>query len=274
MTEWRFIDSGPCAASYNMAVDEAIAISVRNGSSPPTLRVYGWDRPSVSLGSFQKISDIDVGFCAKTNVPIVRRPTGGRAILHDDELTYSFSSRSEGAFSGGLLDSYRQLSAAFKSAIETLGLHLAVKTERESGRNLARSPLCFKSTSYGEITFKGKKLIGSAQKRWRDGFLQQGSIPYTVDGDRAKRVFALESPVDLESSVVGLKEHLDNLEPEKIKKAIAHAFEGAFQTRFSLSSLSPEEILLARELQTLKYLSQDWTYQRQGLTRLQPHLPL
>lgn len=101
MTTWRLIDSGPCDASYNMALDEAIAVFVRRGRSCPALRLYGWETPSVSLGSFQKLDDIDEEYCSHENIPVVRRPTGGRAVLHGDELTYSFSSKNEGRFSRG-----------------------------------------------------------------------------------------------------------------------------------------------------------------------------
>jgi len=97
---WRFIDSGNCEASFNMAIDEAIAISVRKGDVPPTLRLYGWDVPSVSIGCFQKIRDINVEYCGEKNIPIVRRPTGGRAILHYQDITYSFSTKTDfGLFS-------------------------------------------------------------------------------------------------------------------------------------------------------------------------------
>ncbi len=262
MTNWRFIDSGPCVASFNMATDEAIAASVRKGDAPATLRIYGWDRPSVSLGSFQKITDVNIDFCAEHNIPVVRRPTGGRAILHFDELTYSFSSASNGAFTGGLLDSYMRLGVALKSALEALGLSLAMKTERESGKNLARSPLCFGSTSYGEITFKGKKLVGSAQKRWKDGFLQQGSVPYSIDGGNMRRIFAPGPPGNSNNSIVGLREVIACLDTKKLKEAVGLAFEDVFRIRFTLSALSPEELLLAREVEARKYLSREWTFQR------------
>ncbi len=262
MTDWRFIDSGPGAASHNMAIDEAIAVSVRKGDAPATLRIYGWDRPSVSLGSFQKITDVNIDFCSANNIPVVRRPTGGRAILHYDELTYSFSSASNGTFSGGLLDSYMQLGVALKSALEVLGLPLAMKTERERGQNLARSPLCFGSTSYGEITFKGRKLVGSAQKRWKDGFLQQGSVPYSIDGENMKRIFAHGSSGNSNSSIMGLREVIACLDTERLKEAVRLAFEDAFRIKLTTSALSPEELLLAREVETRKYLSREWTFQR------------
>jgi len=252
MTEWRLVDSGPCSASYNMALDEAIATEVRNSAAPPTLRFYGWERASVSLGSFQKITDVDLSHCISNNIPVVRRPTGGRAILHGDELTYSFSAGNEGFFSGGLLDTYRQLSAALKAALDMLGLDITMKTERESGKTLARSPLCFKSTSYGELSYKGRKLIGSAQKRWKDGFLQQGSIPYTIDKENTRRIFNFAPSSDIRGGMIGLREALPGLDPEQLKEAIRISFEKTFRVRFRCPGLSQEEIRLARELEAQK----------------------
>ncbi|MCL5023895.1 MAG: lipoate--protein ligase family protein [Nitrospirae bacterium] len=257
MTEWRFIDSGPCAASYNMALDEALALTVQKGDPPPVLRLYGWERPSVSLGSFQKITDIDLDYCLSRAIPVVRRPTGGRAILHGDELTYSFSSRNEGSFSGGLLASYRQLSTAFVSALETLGLRVTMKEERETGRNLSRSPLCFRSTSYGEISHEGRKLVGSAQKRWKHGLLQQGSIPYSVDEEGTKRIFAHASSTQAEEAMTGLRDLLPGLDPAAFREAIKSSFEKTFRVTFRCSVPSPEEECLARELEAQRYLPRD-----------------
>lgn len=261
MTEWRFINSGPCTASYNMALDEAIAVSVRRGDAPPTLRLYGWDRPSVTLGSFQKIGDINAQFCSENDIPVVRRPTGGRGILHWDELTYSFSSRNEGFFTGGLLDSYRQLSTAFKYALETLGLDVTMKKERESGSALNRTALCFRSTSYGEISLQERKLIGSAQKRWKDGLLQQGSLPYAIDEEGTKNVFTLSPSVVLKDRMIGLREVLPRLDAEKLREMIRISFEKTFGIRFLCSGPSQEEDRLARDLENRKYRSPRWNLQ-------------
>jgi lipoate-protein ligase A len=245
-----------------MALDEAIAVSVRKGDAPPTLRLYGWDRPSVSLGSFQKIGDINAQFCSEKNIPVVRRPTGGRGILHGDELTYSFSSRNEGFFSGGLLDSYRQLSTAFKSALETLGLDVTIKKERESGSALNRTALCFRSTSYGEMSLQAKKLVGSAQKRWKDGLLQQGSLPYAIDEGGTRNVFNLSPSAVLKDRMIGLREALPGLDTEKLREMIRVSFEKTFRIRFLCSGLSQEEDRLARELENRKYRSPHWNLLR------------
>lgn len=245
-----------------MAADEVLAGSVRAGKQPPTLRLYGWERPSVSLGQFQRTADIDLQYCSNNGIPLVRRPTGGRAILHNNELTYSFSSTNEGFFSCSLLDTYRQLSHAFKRALERIGLQVEIKNELETGRNLVRSPLCFRTTSYGEIVFKGKKLIGSAQKRWRNGFLQQGSIPYTVDEEIIGKVFRTRPDDDQAGRLIGLGALAPEPETEGFKEAVRLAFEETFNMALISSALSPEELLLARELEARKYLSADWNFQR------------
>ena len=255
MPSWRLIDSGHCDAAYNMAIDEAIAISMRNGDAPPTLRLYGWDRQSVSLGSFQKITDIDCNYCERNNIPVVRRPTGGRGILHGDELTYSFSAKNEGHFSNGLLETYRKLSGAFYDALRSMGLPVTIKTDRESGKNLTRSPFCFKSTSYGEISYDGKKLIGSAQKRWPDGFLQQGSIPYSIDYKKVSMVFKTDTPTlhYSKQEISGLKELLHDFDHEMFKKRIKSAFEEAFDITLAVSDPSHREQEFARFLSSEKY---------------------
>lgn len=245
-----------------MAVDEAIANSVITGKQPPTLRLYAWECPSVSLGQFQRATDIDLQYCINNNIPLVRRPTGGRAILHNNELTYSFSSRNEGFFSCSLLDTYRQLSRVFQGAFEKTGLRVEIKNERETGRNLMRSPLCFKTTSYGEIVFQGKKLIGSAQKRWRNGFLQQGSIPFTNDEKIIEKVFCTRPDEEQEDGLGGFSGITPGIGSEGFKEAVRLSFEETFSTGFIPSNLSPEELLSARELEAQKYLSPEWNFHR------------
>jgi lipoate-protein ligase A len=276
--KWRLIDSGFCSAAYNMAIDEAIAIAVRHGDSPPSLRFYGWDAPAVSIGAFQKITEINLKFCKNNNILVVRRPTGGRGILHGDELTYSFSSRNEGWFSESLLKTYQKLSEAFQSAFNKIGLTVTMKMERESGRNLTRSPLCFKSASYGEIIFDGKKLIGSSQKRWKDGFLQQGSIPYSIDYEKLQAVFRENSAevqrhrepevknlIDTTSettgfqAMAGLKEILPDFDDAEFKNRLKESFEKTFKITLFESHLFPHEEEIAHRLFSEKYQNPQWT---------------
>lgn len=256
---WRLIDSGLCDASYNMALDEAIAVSVRKGLCPPTLRFYGWSIASLSIGCFQKTNDIDIEYCMSKGIPIVRRPTGGRAILHDRELTYSFSSRLEGHFQEGLHQSYKKISTALIIAFKRLGIQSEfAKTKRGS---YSRSPLCFQSRSYGELSCSGRKLAGSAQKRWYDGFLQQGSIPFSINLKELKSIFISEQLIEDKSLAnEEIPFHAFSIKP--LKSAIKEAFQKVFEIEFMLSKPTPYEAELTQDLLIKKYLQAKWNLQR------------
>jgi len=263
-TKWRLIDSGPSDAFYNMALDEAIAIEVRKGAAPATLRLYGWDRPSLTLGCFQKVLDINMEYCQANDIPVVRRPTGGRAILHGEELTYSFSAKTDmGPFSRGLLDSYKRISLALLLAFKKIGVPVEQKKEREKGRVLSKSPLCFQSSSFGEILVDNKKLAGSAQKRWNDGLLQQGSIPYLCHEEKLQGIFGTEITASLSACMKALKDCLPLIDEYAFRKAVASSFEEAFGIRLLLSVPSQEESLLAEELLHQKYLQDQWNFPQQ-----------
>ncbi len=270
MNTWRLIDSGRGDAAYNMALDESIAINVRKGESSPTLRLYGWNMLTVSIGSFQKISDIDSEYCARRCIPVVRRPTGGRGVLHGDELTYSFASQNEGVFSRGLLSTYRQLGDALLSGLIMMGVKAEMKAERAPRRVLRRSPLCFESTSFGEISYTGMKLIGSAQKRWNNGFLQQGSIPYSVDYEQVQAVFG--TPCILRqhphyTPSASLRELVPDFDQDSFKKCILRSFEKTFEVTLTAALPSAQEQTLARQLSLEKYQSLRWTQGAREYTR-------
>ncbi len=240
-----------------MALDEAVASAVRNGQAPPTLRLYSWTTPSVSLGVFQPISEIDAAYCSGHAIPIVRRPTGGRAILHGDELTYSFSAAAECSLFGTRLRvAYRALSAAFALAFRHIGLDVVVRNRPEAGRILTRSALCFQSVSYGELTVSGKKIIGSAQKRWPNGFLQQGSIPFSVDAAHSAAVFRKRTS---DENCAGLRSFLDDFDHNALQRAVITAFEKTFTTRLVETLPSRQETAMAARLTEEKYRSQTWT---------------
>ncbi len=260
---WRLIDAGPCGAYHNMAFDEAIATSVRSAKEPPTLRLYGWDRPSVTLGCFQQASDIDRAYCASRGIPIVRRPTGGRAILHHRELTYSFSIRTDsGPFANGLLESYGAIAAAFHLAFRKAGIPAESKKQREKGRVLAGSPLCFQSSSYGEILVDNRKAAGSAQKRWSDGLLQQGSVPYSYDAAEIMRIFGAENFTALGSAMTCLEEVMPGLGEEEFRELLKTSFEETFGVSLLLCRPSPEEEALTRDLEESKYSLGSWNFRR------------
>lgn len=267
-TTWRYLDEGVNSASYNMALDEALAIAVRKELSPPTLRLYGWDRPSVTIGYFQRSSEIDVAYCAQKNIPVVRRASGGRAVLHGEELTYSISAKTvAGVFSHGLHDSYANIGKALGLAFVRIGIVPETKLRRQLPAELKtgarpRNPLCFHSASYGEISFQERKIIGSAQKRWRDGLLQQGSIPTTIAYDEVATIFRCADPKSLKETMGGLCEMVPSLTIDGLKSALRSAFEEVFDIQFKRATPSAEETRIAEELDARKYATPQWNFQR------------
>ena len=259
----RLVASGPCSASYNMALDEALSESARKGGSDPCLRIYGWREPSVSLGYLQRSGDIDLSYCKQAGIPVVRRPTGGRAILHGVELTYSFSASNRiKGFGSSVLDCYAALSHAFMCAFSSLGFSAmsGSRTKKTEGPK-SSNPLCFSSASYGEISVSGRKIIGSAQRRWSDGFLQQGSIPLELDRKGMCRVFG----VDDKGSGLGmsaLRELDSTIELGHLHDAVVEGFREVFGVEVVTARPDKKEEELARRLQREKYLLQQWTLKR------------
>ncbi len=260
---WRLIDSGPCHAFYNMALDEAIAQETMRTGAVPTLRLYGWDRPAVTLGRFQCAGEVDTDYCADNDIPFVRRPTGGRAILHGDELTYSFAATTAGGlFSGDLFKSYAALSAVFLTGFKLAGLDVQVTGRRKKSpspneQSGTKNPLCFSATSYGEITVEGKKIIGSAQRRWSTGMLQQGSIPFETDREGTADVFGSTHGAD---ELIGLRQLNPKITRESLKDALVRGFKEALNITLEQSHPSPKEREEALRLVEQKYHGREWNY--------------
>lgn len=258
---WRFINSVSSSASMNMAFDEAIADMVRKKVSLPTLRLYSWDRPSVTLGCFQKSTDVDIAYCMSQNIPIVRRPTGGRAILHYKELTYSISMNTNNElFSKGIFDSYKEISSALGLALTKLGLRPETNVRRKNPHT--GGPLCFQSTSFSELSIKNRKIAGSAQRRWTDGLLQQGSIPYEVDASMLARVFRLPDNNYRGNGLTGLCDFLPELRDEFFREAVRTSFEETFGVDLISGSMSAEETELSLRLVAEKFQSSEWNFRR------------
>lgn len=179
---WRLILSPPMCGAENMALDEAILETVCSGDSPPTLRLYAWNPPCLSLGYAQPISDVDLDRLKAFGWDLVRRPTGGRAILHSDELTYAIIAKDDNPhLAGGVLRSYRHLSKGLVHALTLLGLDVEIQPEIPLNHEDRTNPVCFQVPSAFEITAQMKKLIGSAQVRRRGCVLQHGSLPLSGD---------------------------------------------------------------------------------------------
>lgn len=181
------MDSGPNLGAYNMAVDEELLTRARAGKAVPVLRFYTWDPPAVSIGRFQAMKTaVNADACTRHGFDIVRRITGGRAVLHNQELTYSIVARADDPlFPSTVLGTYKVIATGLLAGLNNLGI--AAEMVSRSGRHAAlvekkaKDPACFSSPSWYEILVNGRKIIGSAQRRMRGAFLQHGSILIDYD---------------------------------------------------------------------------------------------
>jgi len=180
--EWRWISDGLHSAERNMEVDAALLADCEQGRIPPTVRLYGWSEPAVTVGYSQKAeNEVDIERCRELGIAVVRRPTGGRALLHHRELTYAVVAPvSLAPFDRGLKATFGAVSEALLAGLQGFGIRAGFSASKQRSE-FARSPACFASLNHCEITVDGKKLVGSAQKRTSKAFLQHGSLVIEAD---------------------------------------------------------------------------------------------
>lgn len=197
---WRFLSTGLSDGAYNMALDQALVHSVESGLSLPVIRFFGWSPPAVSLGYNQKIKDLDIEACQRAGFDIVRRPTGGRAVMHQDEFTYSVIAREDDSVIGGtIMETYGRIAQGLLAGLKILGV--AAEMVRSSAPDIPAkaSALCFAAAGRYEITAGGKKLVGSAQRRMNGVILQQGSLLLTCG---QKHKFFNRDPMEIQAGTL------------------------------------------------------------------------
>ena len=262
---WRLLLDGEADGAANMAIDEAILLAVANGTSPPTLRFYGWSPPCLSLGRNQPLEDVDQAACRAAGVDVVRRPTGGLAVLHTDELTYSaILEQSDPRAEGGVTESYRRLSEGLLTGLHLLG----VDASRSLGREPPSDPtaVCFEMPSNYEIVVGERKLVGSAQWRSRGGVLQHGSLP--LHGDLARIVDYLALSHDeraklrpyVRTRALTVKEAKgrDAISFSEAAQAMAQGIASTLNLTLEPGTLSEQERRSAADLRH-RYAATDWT---------------
>jgi lipoate-protein ligase A len=264
--KWQLLITPPSPGGWNMAVDETIMELVDQNEAVPCLRLYAWEPPCLSIGYAQTFSDINLLLLANLGWDWVRRPTGGRAILHTDELTYSvIAPSSDPRLTGGVLESYRRLSPALLTALHILNIP-AISQPGKISNSQFNGAVCFEVPSNYEITVDGKKLIGSAQARRKNVVLQHGTFPLSGDLTRIIQVLSFPDEQTRQTARLRLLSHSTTAE-QVLGRGItwqdaANAFISGFQTELSLefipASLSPQVITRAEHLLRKKYAHPAW----------------
>ena len=268
--KWRIINSGRCSPAENMATDEAIMQGVIAQNSLPAIRFYDWDPPTVSCGFNQVVEkEVDLDLINEQNLGFVRRPTGGRVVLHDHEVTYAVIAPIEERLAGNVTESYAEISRALARGLNILGVEVELeKGMLSTSHQRQDANPCFASSSRFELNFQRKKIVGSAQVRREGVLLQHGSI--LLDYDQSK-----------------LSELLPGLDSEKKKKiadflsrktvaingilkepvsyddavlALTIGFEQIWETdQFEIcDDISSEEKDIVQKLINSKYLTEGW----------------
>lgn len=258
---WRLIFSAPADGPTQMAVDEAIWQGVAEGRVPPTLRLYAWEPPCLSLGRHQSADEVNRDALTAAGYGLVRRPTGGRAILHVDELTYSVAAPlTDPRVHGDILTSCQRISQGLLAALALLGVREA--TVHRQKPPTAVGPVCFETPGEFEIVAGGRKLIGSAQMRGRGALLQHGALPLT--GDIARICPFLNPPADparVRARATTLAEILGReVSWEEAAQAVAGGFARALNLQLEPEELTPWEVNVAQQLRREKYTSDHWTF--------------
>lgn len=231
--KWYLVDSGEMNGEENMATDLAMMDVAKEGT--PILRLYGWNPPSLSLGKFQRAEEINFDYLREKGYSVVRRPSGGRAVLHQDEVTYAVTVPEHMLFKS-VIRSYLEISRALVEGLNAMGLRCKIAREHSKER-YTDFAACFATTSIHEIMIDGRKLVGSAQTRKDGVILQHGSIPMKCHFEEYANCFSLlhdhseDLKKRLENSTTCVLEH-KSLNFEDVKRAIIIGFEKVLEVKF------------------------------------------
>ena len=266
-SSFRLLRHGAATGAENMAVDEAISQAIAAGLVPPTLRFYAWDPPCVSLGRNQPVAGVDLDRCAALGYDVVRRPTGGRAILHTDEMTYSMIASPEHPLMHGyVLDSYLRISHGLVAGLRRVG----IDAQEAPGTNRAGpdvSAACFEVPSAYEIIAGDRKILGSAQARRSTSVLQHGSLPLAGDLTRVVDCLRFEDEAERHALRASLAGHAATVEEllgqavtvEQAVEAMIAGMAEALAIDFLPGELTGQERMWAGELMRDKYAHDSWT---------------
>ncbi len=265
---WRMISHPAQDGSWNMAADEAILQAVTEQTVPPTLRLYAWDPACLSLGYAQPLSDVDEDRIKAYGLDLVRRPTGGRAILHQHEITYAvIAPQDHPLMRGGVLESYRRISMALVKTLELLAISVEVKQSTPIRDDQRNNPICFEVPSAYEIIVGQRKIIGSAQVRRHNTVLQHGSIPLAGDISQICDILQYENQTQRDKAKNQLKQQATTIKDitglevswTEASQAFKQGFQSALGVDLSFGDLTRAELESVEKLRQQRYLNPSWT---------------
>ncbi|RNF41068.1 lipoate--protein ligase family protein [Planococcus salinus] len=272
--EWIFVNSGPCSPSFNMALDEALLIWHNEGLIPPVIRFYQWEPAALSVGYFQKVDkEIDMEAVKKLGLGFVRRPTGGRGVLHEHELTYSIIvSEQYPDMPETVTEAYRVLSGGLLEGFRNLGLdaYFSVPDTEEKRADLKKpkSAVCFDAPSWYELVVEGKKVAGSAQTRQKGVILQHGAILIDLDAEKLLSVFRFsteEAKDRMRKKLLEKAVSINSLRktPAKVEECIT-AFKSGFEEALEIDLkpyiLSSEQLEFVKSIEQERYAKDEWNF--------------
>jgi lipoate-protein ligase A len=262
---WRLLHDGPAGGPWNMAVDEAMARAVGEGQAPATVRLYTWSAPTISLGYLQRIiSGVDLEACRRRSIGLVRRITGGRAVLHAEEITYSVAVPLHGRWRGlSIPEGFALISRGLAAGLLRLGVK-ACMSEAGMGPGAGReTDACFLLREVPAILADGRKLVGSAQRRWDRSLLQHGSLLLDFEPGLHQAVFPGWPRTDPAAGVTSLRDLLGGRPPiGDVVSALSAGFRELFDAPGIAGELLPVERSTAEDLARSRYGTAAWTYLR------------
>jgi lipoate-protein ligase A len=260
---WRLLDHDPADGAWNLAVDEAVAEAVGRGEVPPTLRLYGWERPTVSLGALQRFpGGVSAGACRQHGVALVRRISGGRAVLHAAELTYSVAVPRAGDWRRPVAELFERLCGGLVAGLARLGIQAAVG-EGAPARSGPPDGACFLLRQTPAIVVGGRKLVGSAQYRSDRAVLQQGSLLLDFDPALHLDLFPGWPRRDPAEGIASLRLLLGRTPPRaELTAALREGWQGCFGPVRPGGKLTAREVERAGDLVRARYGTASWTRQR------------
>lgn len=249
---WRLLVDGELPGAANMARDVAVLEAVAAGEAEPSLRLYGWDPPCLSLGRHQGVEAADLQFCRAEGIDVVRRPTGGRALLHHLELTYAVvAPLGEGPLPRGLQEAYRVICGALVRAMRSLGV-AAELTGGEVNLELPgpRTTVpCFEAPAGGEVVVRGRKLVGSAMRAHAGAVLQHGAIVLDWDGRLQAGSMGLADDAALRPHITTLAAELGrSVDRGEVEGAVVEAIAEVLDLELAAAPLNAAEATRERQL--------------------------